>query len=465
VAIIDGDSTILMANPACLQLLGYGPGEMTGKRVEDMIAPESIEAVHAARARQLGGSGDYTLRIALLANGGARVPVTLHSTLLRDAHDRKLRVATLIPDPVARAAVPVATPEATGQVQAVSLAALKAAYGKEWPLIADRAMTLTEQTLKRYLSPADVLRRRNDHGCLIWFAGTDEARNAAVLAGATREIRQCLMEDFDDVALDRRSTVSIGGKAIPAEAPANSLDLMDLEFEAGERPPPERDPDALMQYLRAGAVANVEPVTGRDGVERPIVLVDFEPSVRHCLYHLAPSLSREADLGTGFDLIRLDLAVQALARQPGETKVLAPVSWAAMADPDCRPLLDRRLAQIERSSRSRIMFAISGVPRLVRKQRWSDAVGPLRGQLADVGLLLTHREGELEAMQNAITSEWPLSLLVIDRTEGPPVVIDEYRSLFVVARRREISVLVRTTARNDIVDWRKVGATMFAAAA
>ncbi len=68
-------------------------------------------------------------------------------------------------------------------------------------------------------------------------------------------------------------------------------------------------------------------------------------------------------------------------------------------------------------------------------------------------------------MQDAITSEWPLSLLVVDRTEGPPVLIEEYRSLIAAARRREIAVLVRTTARNDILDWRNLGATMFAAAA
>ena len=104
------------------------------------------------------------------------------------------------------------------------------------------------------------------------------------------------------------------------------------------------------------------------------------------------------------------------------------------------------------------------MPRSLIKQRWSDAIGGLRRQLGDVGLLLSHREGELAAMQNAITSEWPLSLLVVDRTEGPPVLIEEYRSLFAAARRREISVLVRTTARNDIVDWRKLGATMFVAA-
>ena len=466
VAIIDGDSAILMANPACQQLLGYGPGETTGRHVEDMIAPESAEAVRTARARQLAGAGDYVLQMAVLARDGSRVPVTLHSTLLRDARDRQLRVVTLIPRSVPHNP-PAEAAEQSGQVRAVSLAALKAACGNDWPLTGDRAMRLTEQILKRYLGVADVLRRHNDHGYRIWFGSTDEARNTAVLEAATREIRQRLLEDADDVVLDRATPVSIGAGATPVEPlalPASPLAGVDLEPRDGERPPPERDPDSLMQYLRAGTVASVEPVTGRDGVERPIVLVDFEPCVRGCLYHLAPALTREPDHGIGFDLMRIDLAVHALTELHADTKVLASVSWPAVADPDCRQLLNRRLAQIGQSSRSRILLAVSGVPRLLSKDRWSDAIAALRRQLGDVGLLLSHREGELAAMQNAITSEWPLSLLVVDRTEGPPVLIEEYRSLFAAARRREISVLVRTTARNDIGDWRKLGATMFVAA-
>jgi PAS domain S-box-containing protein len=464
VAIIDGDGAILMANPACQHLLGYGPGEMTGKHVDDMIAPESAAAVRAARARLLRGSGDYMLHMVVLASGGTRVPVTLHSTLLRDARDRQLRVATLIPDSVPHDPLPGKTPEEPGQVREVSLAALKMAYGKEWPLIADRAMLMAEQILKRHLGVTDVLRRRNDHSYLIWFDATNNARNAAVLAAATRELRQRLLEDGNDVAPDRVNAVSIGAEAIPdgaSDSPVILRDDMDLELQDDEGPLTERDPDALMQYLREHAVANVEIVTGRDGVVRPIALVDFEPVVRGCIYHLIPALSREPDFGTGFDLMRLNLAVQALAGQQAETRVLAPISWPAVADPDCRPLLDRRLAQIEQGLRSRIVFAVSGVPRLLSKQRWSDVVGLLRRQLGDVGLLLTHRDGELKAMENAITGEWPLSLLVIDRTEGPAVVIYEYRHLFAAARRREISVLVRTTAQNDILEWRKLGATMF----
>ncbi len=363
VAIVDGASTILMANPACQQLLGYTAGEMIGKHVEDLIAPESAEATRAARTRQLSGAGDYVLRMAALAKGGARVPVTLHSTLLRDARDRQLRVATLIPEAEPQDPAPAKMPAPMGQVREVSLAALKAAYGNEWRLVADRAMLRAEQILKRNLSGADVVRRRNDHSFLVWLDASNEARNSEAMGAVTREIRKCLLDDADDVAPDLANISSIGAEAIPdvpLRLPEVSLAGMDLDFEDGERPPPERDPDALMQYLRAGAVATVESVTGRDGVERPIVLVDFEPRVRRCLYHMAPSLLREPDFGTGFDLMRLDLAVKALTEQHGTTKVLVPISWPALGRPRLPP--DHRTGASPKSGRVRGHVSCSPLP-------------------------------------------------------------------------------------------------------
>jgi hypothetical protein len=77
-------------------------------------------------------------------------------------------------------------------------------------------------------------------------------------------------------------------------------------------------------------------------------------------------------------------------------------------------------------------------------------MGPLQRQLGEIGLLLTYRDGDLRLVRNAITSEWPVSLLIIDRTEGPPLEFDDYLSLIATARRREIQVLVRTTAVDDI---------------
>jgi len=283
-----------------------------------------------------------------------------------------------------------------------------------------------------------------------------------VLAAALREARECLLAEAEDGdGLGSFDAVAIGAEALSA----GSASLQPRRAaDRGDGGPLERNAEFLMRYLHAGAVAETEIVTGRDGVERPVVLVDFEPSVRGCLYDLGPALSREPDLGTGFDLMRFDLAAQVLLEKPAATKVLVPIAWPAVSNADCRQELDRRLVRLGPRARSHLMLAVSAVPRLLGKQRWLEAVEALQRQLAEVGLLMTHREGNLTAMQDAITSEWPLSLLVIDRTEGPPVIIDEYRALFAAARRREMEILVRTTAANDLRDWRALGATMFATA-
>jgi hypothetical protein len=194
-------------------------------------------------------------------------------------------------------------------------------------------------------------------------------------------------------------------------------------------------------------------------------MVDFIPSVRRRIYDLEPSLPDEPDRGTGLDLLRLELAIRELAVQPPETSVLVPLSWPSLIESGSRVSLDERLARMRPDARPCLMLAISGVPHLVSLRRWSDTVDPLQRQLGDVGLLLTRRDADLVSMRDGIIGAWPLSLLVIDGTDGPPRVSDVYFSLIAAARKREISVVVRSAAADDIRDWRELGATMFVAPA
>jgi PAS domain S-box-containing protein len=471
VVIVSADGAILMANPAFQHLLGYGAMELVGVNVETLTPPEYAEAARTARARQLHDGGGYFMRMDTFTKSGGRVPVTLHSAQLRDAHDRRLRVVTLIPDPPPPghpAATAQPDPPEIGEVHAISLAALKTVYGKTWPLIASRAMTLAEQIIKRRLGPVDVISRPNGHSFVIWFHGTDDPRNLAIVEGAAQEIRQRLLAEMSDGLPGEIHLVSIGAEAIPVGLLAQSETALaeesPIRWDDDWEPPPRQDGQSLLRDLGANAVADVRPVTGRDGVAKPIVMLDFAPDVRRRLYDLVPSLPHEADLGTGFDLIRLDLADRVLGARREELRVLLPISWPALGDAGCRLSFDNRLDRIPQRARSHLMLAVSGVPPLLSAARWSSTVDPVRRRIAEVGLLLTHRDGDLDALQDAITSEWPLTLLVIDRTEGPPVAFNDYLNLIAAARRREISVLVRTTAEDDILDWRKLGATMFVAA-
>jgi PAS domain S-box-containing protein len=376
-AIVGGDGAILMANPACQRLIGYPPAEIVGLNVEALTAPEFADAARTVRARQLLDAGDYVMRMDTVTKTGTRVPLTLHSVLLRDARDRRLRVVTLIPD----------------------------AAPNDCPVSGMRA-------------------------------GSRDAEGL------------------------RTKVVSEEPLESPATRPVRTPDWLD-----DEPPLSEADAKALLRRLRAGAGTDVRAVTGRDGVARPIVVIDFLPAVRGRLYDLAPSLPHETDLGTSFDLIRLDLAILELVAQNEEASILLPVSWPLLADADYRSLFDERLGRLKPNERAHLMVGVTGVPRSLGAKDWCHVMGRLRHQIGEAGLWLTHRDGDVEACRHAIISDWPLSLLVIDRTQGPPVDFEEYHSLIAAARRREISVLVRTTAEGDLRDWRNLGTTMFVAAA
>jgi PAS domain S-box-containing protein len=349
VTIVGGDGAILMANPAAQQLLGFGSSAMAGVNVETLTAPEFAEASRLARSRQLSDGEPYVMRIEAIAQDGRRVAVTLHSALLRDARDRRLRVVTLVPF--------AATPDHSG---------------------------------------TDIYSDDPDY-----------------------------QDDGDEEAASRSTA------------------------------------KALLRRLRGHAAADVRSVSGRDGVVRPLLLLDFVPHVRTRLFELGPTLRDEPDLGTTFDLLRLDLATRELAAQKREASVIVPISWTALADEESRLAVDRRLAKLRPDSQSRIQFVVSGIPRFLSRERWTKVVSVLQHQLGEVGLLFAHRDADIETLQDAITSGWPLSLLVIDRADGQAVELGEYRGLIATARRREMSVMVRTTAEVDIPEWRKIGATMF----
>ena len=72
-------------------------------------------------------------------------------------------------------------------MKAVSLAALKASYGDNWPQIASRAMMLAEHTIRHRLGSADVFGRSENEGFVIRFDSSDEARNETVLGRITRD--------------------------------------------------------------------------------------------------------------------------------------------------------------------------------------------------------------------------------------------------------------------------------------
>ena len=479
VLLVQGDGTIAMSNPAYHRMIGYSAEELVGRNVADLTLRESFEAALRARAA-VPPDGTYELGIVMLAKSGARVAVQLTSTLLDDAQDRGLRVTTLIPyiAPPAMSgagsdAAPAGPdarprPRSVGQVQAISLAALRDAVGEDWPRVASRALLLAEQIIRHRLDPADVMVRSDDDGFVIWFDGAEAARNLAVLTAATREIRLRFLCDFgEEMACHVSSVVVDDPRAAGAEDVAGTptptpelLHRLRREREQGVFPL-----RTLLQEVRDVPVGQVDPVIGRDGRNRPMVVVDLPAAIRRRMGGASGALAHDVEHGVDLDLVRLKLATRALGAQAGDGKVLVPVSWPALSSPERRWSIDEHLGGVEHRLRRQLVFAVTGVPPLRTEARWRKVVDPLCRQFGEVGLMVTLAEGGPGSEQETKLNEWPISLLVIDAGEQDAATPEGYFELITAARRRNIGVLVRVASAASVGDWRELGCTLFAGSA
>jgi PAS domain S-box-containing protein len=85
--VTDGQSTITMANDACLQLLGYAKEELVGRPLEQIIAEGAPDPLARGsefweRCRSSGSAAG--LETALRTRGGGAIPVSLNASLIRD---------------------------------------------------------------------------------------------------------------------------------------------------------------------------------------------------------------------------------------------------------------------------------------------------------------------------------------------------------------------------------------------
>ena len=219
-----------------------------------------------------------------------------------------------------------------------------------------------------------------------------------------------------------------------------------------------------MPELRATAVGESRPITGRNGQAKGIVLIDFDPDLRRRIRLQSEWLQSDPKRDAEIDRLRLDLALQELGALRGAGQVMTVISWHSLITPEDRGRLDTRLKRLGSEPRSRLILAVTDVPPLPTAKRWTDATTALRGMIADVALTLRPAErparpqpDQLEAM----IAEWPLTLLAIDAADDDKPSPEALHGVIAAARRRNLPVLACVDPAT-MHEWRELGATLFA---
>lgn len=218
IVVARADGFILMANTALQSLMGYDAKSLVGLNIDVLLPPECTEVARAARAQQVHDGATYEIETDIITKSGVRLQVLMNSAVLREANAKQFRVITLICDATTRKGLADynkalrkgASLEAgriVHQVKTIDLSKIQAAVGREdWQAMGSRGITMAESAIKRLLYPGDIVKQGKDNSFVIWFTTDDVARNAAILAQATQEVRRIFMMEFGMKIGDRVRT-------------------------------------------------------------------------------------------------------------------------------------------------------------------------------------------------------------------------------------------------------------------
>ncbi len=83
-----------------------------------------------------------------------------------------------------------------GKLRLLDLEEVKLQFGDGWSAIAERAMAIAEQVIRRRLAESDVMAPLNEHSYIVLFAELTEPQATLKAAAIAREIREKLLGEF-----------------------------------------------------------------------------------------------------------------------------------------------------------------------------------------------------------------------------------------------------------------------------
>jgi PAS domain S-box-containing protein len=456
VALVRDDGRIIIANPAMAALTGFAVEDLDGKPVRDLTHPKDVARAAAEHARQLADGQRYQMQLVIRARNGM-VSVRLTSELVEDPTLGSVRIATLIPEPVAAST--------SGRVETVSLQAVRVACGDAWERMSGRLVMMAESVIRQRLRSQDVFARSADCNFTLWLATDDEAEATACVTAITRDIRIRLLGDLDKDCLTVASaTRTHAAFDAPADSPPESA-LPQPEARPRQRPgiANSRALEVIAE-LSGDTPVEITQVTNCNDQPAGLIWADLPLAARLRLDAAVASLPDDALLGAGLaaypELLRLRFAVAGIKRDlvEGQRQVwlLTTSCTALLARKRRKQLLDT-LRNTQAPVRARLRALFSDVPPgpLVEILRdWFEPSGPL---LQSIGVLSCAPD-----LPRASTLCAPVKLVAIDLDAGPSPPMDAIVEMLAMAQKLGLAVMVRTSRQDQARTWRELGATLFA---
>jgi PAS domain S-box-containing protein len=472
-AIVREDGRVFIGNDAFQRLIGYSADELTGLHVSRLTHPDDIEPAKAAHARQLSGGATYHMRIRTIRKDRTIIPVQLASVRVENSAGHRMRVVTLMPEldsidglaeTTSSAGVSrtprIAPTGPVGNVQVISLQALRRGFGGAWEKMSDRMLLLAESIIKRRIGPADVFARADDQSFVIWFADGDAAANAQCIQSLVREIRIKLLVTLGEKAAKHVSAVVIDG-ADGATKPGQTSAALMQNFEDA-RNQADQQARQLAAKLQT-TVPTVSRVVDRAGNLAAFAVVGGAERDWAALERLMTSIVHDKLGDLNLDILALQRALLVAEqdhKQLAQRKLVVPVSIMTLIDPDPRDMYLTIIEAAPASLRQRLLPVLVHITPDIRLADTATGLRQLRLLVETIGACF-----EADSIRRDVMVELNIGLLCILSAGADHPPNDTARSAMSTARHRHVNALILEVSQAEIESWKAAGATLFCASA
>jgi PAS domain S-box-containing protein len=385
VAIVNSAGRIVMTNPRCELLLGYGPTGLVGKSTLELMAPDQRASVATTIQRHLNDGVDVNYAASVARADGSLLAVRFTSVIAVTSDTKKFRIVTLRPDAVDTTKI---RSESVGRIKLVGLEEVRAALGKRWPALALRAMAAAEKVIKRNCGPEDSYSRVDDTSFLVCFGTLSEEESSFRAAMIGREIRNKLIglgEDPESTYVRAVAAVVRFPDQVKAGGPLSAVLLDGLDKQLGRL---EQEARLTLRNVMAEAAFELEPAFGR-GLGRPVASqVVISPKTERQLVTALFALPQQEANAFDVDGFLLGLAAQhavASLAQGDTSPVLVKISFDVFASRASTERLFGLCAKIDPRVAARLVIILSSLPNGLPRTRLQDCINRLRPFCHGVG--------------------------------------------------------------------------------
>ena len=268
-----------------------------------------------------------------------------------------------------------------GRFHLIGLQEIKQELGDRWAQNAQRVYSIAEQTIEKWLTNDDILRRDQSNDFLVCFASLSEGEASITAQKITNQVRQAVLDSCEHPESSRVTpevhTVQFADGEI-----TNSDDLLSLVTEklnqASERA--EAAESTILRETFKTAKLRFREVQTRSDTTASFTIVEFDQSSLTKIERLMAARSDPAEIAAEIDLLTLGRVTEHIinGHSPKDSMMVAAVHFSTVGYSRYFEKYKRFCQNLTEQMRNVLIFNVKKIPSELTAMRISVSISNLR---------------------------------------------------------------------------------------